>query len=299
MTDEIIQLVKSKELTPEQALAKALTHSTRLGDIPVNLNSRALLCGLPTMERYQYLLEKEGNLVVMAARPGNGKTSLACQIGLNVSKTGRVLMFSLEMKKEALKKRLLSVLSNVPIKKLSNPLYQDKISAATRELQASRFDVIDDSDLAIHDIVSKTYDEYNREKLDLVIIDYLGMIKVNNEIRATAIAEVARRLKKDIADRLKIPVLALAQMNRSFDGRKTGAKEGEEVRPNLSDIGESSGIEHASDVVMFLHRPYLYDRASPSSLFKVYVAKNRNGEVKDFNLEFSDELTKFFDNGGF
>lgn len=297
--DEILELAKSKEISPKEALDKVLKHSSRLSEIPLNLSSKPLVCGFPTIERYEYLLSNEGNLVIMAARPGNGKTSLACQIGLNTSGHSRVLMFSLEMKKQALKKRLISVLSQVPIKKLTHPSFAGRVKKAEEDLSLYSFDIIDESGLSVHDIVTKVSDEHSREKISLVIIDYIGIIKVNNESRAASIAEVARRLKNDVADRFKIPVLVLAQMNRDFDSRKNLASKDNEVRPTLADIAESSGIEHAADVVMFLHRPYLYDQASPPSLFKVYVGKNRNGEVKDFNLEFIDELTKFVDSGGF
>jgi replicative DNA helicase len=296
---DILDQAKNKEISPKEALDKVLKHSSRLSEIPLNLSSKPLVCGFPTIERYEYLLSGEGNLVIMAARPGNGKTSFACQLGLNVSGHSRVLMFSLEMKKETLKKRLLSVLSRVPIKKLGHPAFASRVKRAEDDLDLYRFDIIDKSGLNIHDIITRVHDENSREKVSMVIIDYIGMIQVSKDSRAQSIAEVARRLKDDLADKFKIPVIVLAQMNRDFDSRKVAASKDNEVRPTLADIGESSGIEHAADVVMFLHRPCLYDQASPPSLFKVYVAKNRNGEVKDFSLEFIDELTKFVDSGGF
>lgn len=295
--DLLYSKILSNELSPEQALDASQKHSTRLSEIALNLNSKPLICGFPTLERHQYLMEGEGNLVVMAARPGNGKTALACQIGLNVAKKSRVLYFSLEMKKEALRKRLLSVISQVPIKKLGFPQYKAKVDEAIELQKGYNFDVIDDPDLTINDIISKVYDEYSRDKIALVIIDYIGIIKVNNDFRATSIGDVAKRIKRDLADKFRIPVIVLAQMNRGFDSRKSAAESKEEIRPTLADIGESSGIEHASDVVMFLHRPYLVDANQAASDFRVYVCKNRNGDVKDFSLEFSCELTKFFDMG--
>lgn len=295
--NQLVSLVEKGQLTPTEAVVRFNKHSTRLNDINIDFISRPLKCGLPTIEKYEYILANEGNLVVMAARPGNGKTALACQIGIEVAKHGRTLLFSLEMRKEALAKRLTSVLSGVAIKKLGLPVNSDRVSRAMRDLSTYRFDIVDTPGLTVDEILTKTYDEYRNEPIDLVIVDYIGIVKVNNELRATGMGEVAKRLKRDLADRLKIPVLVLAQMNRSFDARQASAGEDEEVRPNLADIGESSGIEHAADVVMFLHRPCLVDNTKPANLFKVYVSKNRNGEVKDFNLDFSDELTKFIDYG--
>lgn len=296
-----------------ELLDKHLTHSTTLGDVAANLDVRALKCGFPTIEHYEYLVEGQGNLVVMAGRPGSGKSAFSCQIALNVSEHGKVLFFSLEMKKEVLKKRLLAVTSGVPIKKLGEAVFRERLNKALEQQSKLKFNIIDDSGLSVSDIISKIYDEDNRDKLALVVIDYVGIIKYKGVRRNEEIAEATAKLKKEVADKLKIPVVVLAQMKRGIEDRYARAKmEYEkakqyknseanekllEVRPSLEDLGESSGLEHAADVVMFLQRPYLMDPDQPESLFKVFVAKNRNGEVRDFDLEFSSTLTKFLDRG--
>lgn len=294
----------------KKVLEQHLTHGTRLANIHINTATKPLKCGFPSMEFYEYLVQGEGNMIVIAARPGNGKSAIAAQIGLNVSEWGRTLLFSLEMKKEALKKRLLAVTAGVAIKKLGEPALQAKVAAALERQSHFKLDIIDDMALTINDIITKTYDEHNREPLNLVIIDYIGIIKVDNSSRAISLGEVAKRIKKEIADKLKIPVIVLAQMKRGFEDRyararmeyekakqyPTGANDKiMDIRPALEDLGESSGLEHAADVVMFLHRPCLVDPDANDSLFKVFVAKNRNGEVKDFELEFSATMTKFID----
>lgn len=238
-------------------------------------------------------------------------TALACQIGFNVAKWGRVLYFSLEMKKEALRKRLLAVSSGVPIKKLNLPVYRDKVENALKEQASYKFDIVDDGGLDVSSIIRYINDEMRREPVDLVIIDYIGLVRVDNSNRHVHIGDVAKRLKKEVADKWRIPVIALAQMKRGFEDRYAKAKLEYEkskgyssstpnpkildLRPSLEDLGESSGLEHCADVVMFLHRPYLLDPEEPPSLFKVFIAKNRNGEVKDFNLEFTQSLTSFRD----
>jgi len=293
-------------------LDKHLTHSKSLGDIEINLNVRPLKCGFPTIENSEYIVEGEGNLVIMAAKPGHGKTALSSQIGLNVAEHGRVLYFSLEMSARSLRKRLLAVTSGVPIKKLHESVFASKIETAKNKQSKLKFDIIDDKDLSVTDIISKTYDENSRSKLSLVIIDYIGIINYEGSKKHEGVGIAAKRLKDEVADKLKIPVLVLAQMKSGFDDKYARAKMEYEkakqyptganskildIRPTLEDIGESSGIGRAADVVMFLQRPYLLDPDQPESLFKVYVAKNRNGEVKDFELEFSSTLTKFIDLG--
>src|SRR6185437_10786404 len=191
MTDvlkPLIKSVQSGELTPQEALKKALKTSTRLGDITPKFTSESLQCDFPSIEKYQYLLKDESNLVIMAARPGNGKTALACQIALNVSKHSKVLLFSLEMRKEALYKRLLSVVSQVPIKSLGMAVHTNSVLKATAELASHNLDIIDDQDMSGLDIVKRTLDENRVGKIDLVVIDYAGMIKVNNAYRHTEIA---------------------------------------------------------------------------------------------------------------
>lgn len=294
---DLAKQVLNKEISVEEALEQAHTHSTRLADINVNLNQKPLLCEFPTIEDNQYILAGESNMIIMAGRPGNAKTAFACQIGLNVAKHSRVLYFSLEMKKEALARRLLAVESQVAIKHLGHLLHKDRVHRTIDKLKQYKFDLVDDDSLTIKDILTKVYDENHREKVSLVIIDYIGIIKVDNTMRAISVGEIAKTIKKHIADKLQIPVIVLAQMNRSFDSRYVWAEDKSDIRPTLADIGESSGIEHAADVVFFLHRPYLLDPTRSPSDFKVYVCKNRNGDVRDFELQFSSELTRFFDNG--
>lgn len=308
----IVKAVQLGELSPQEGLNKALKTSTRLGDVIPKFTSESLRCDFPSIEKYQYLLKDESNLVVMAARPGNGKTALACQIALNVSAHSKVLLFSLEMRKEALYKRLLSVVSQIPIKNLGMSVHTNNVLKATKQLADHNMDIIDDQDLSGLDIVKHTLQENRLNKVDLVIVDYAGMMKVNNAYRATEISSAMTLIKQRICDDLKIPVLMLAQMNRGFDDRYSqymlnveksklypNAEERvvSEIRPTMADLADSSGLEHRADVVMFLHRPSLLDKTKPRDAFKVYVDKNRNGVVRDFDLRFSDSLTKFFDNG--
>lgn len=307
---QIFKAVRSGSLDVNTALAKLETASTRLGDIQTSFNSESLDVGFPTMERHQYFLKGEGNLIVMAARPGNGKTALAVQIAMNVARKGRVLVFSLEMRKEALYRRSLAVLSGVAIKVLGSDKNKLRVEKAMEDIKQFNLHIVDEEELTANDIISRAYDEHKKEPLDLVVIDYIGLVKVNQGYRAQEIGAAAKLFKRKLANQLKLPVLLLAQMNRQFEDRyaqyllsaqkaklyaNSPDQEPPEMRPVMSDIAESSGLEHCTDVAMFLHRPSLLDKKEPESLFKVFVAKNRNGDVKDFDLEFNGALTKFND----
>lgn len=310
MDSKIIKAVRSGELDVNAALSHLEKTSTRLGDVEANFSSESLNLGFPTIERHQYFLKNESSLIVMAARPGNGKTALATQIAMNVAKHDRVLLFSLEMKKEALYKRAISVLSGVAIKVLGSEKNKVRVDRAIEDLKGYNLDIIDDEDLSANDIVSRSYDENKAGKVSLIVIDYIGLVKTTQGYRAQEIGQAAKLFKKRLANQLKVPVLLLAQMNRSFEDRyaqyllsaqkaKLYANAPEqgvpEMRPVMSDIAESSGIEHCTDVALFLHRPNLLDKSHPESLFNVFVAKNRNGACADFNLEFNGALTKFND----
>lgn len=310
MDAKIIKSVREGTLDVNAALTLAETVSTRLGDIHTTFNSESLSLGFPTMERHQYFLKNESNLIVMAARPGNGKTALAIQIAMNVARKGRVLVFSLEMRKEALYRRSLSVLSGVAIKVLGSDKNKARVEKAMEDIKQFNLNIIDEEDLTANDIISRAYDEHAREPLDLIVIDYIGLVKVNQGYRAQEIGAAAKLFKRKLANQLKLPVLLLAQMNRGFEDRyaqyllaaqkaalyaNAPEQKTPEMRPVMSDIAESSGLEHCTDVAMFLHRPSLLDKSQPESLFNVFVAKNRNGDVRDFDLEFNGALTKFND----
>lgn len=311
---ELLQAVRDGKISVQDGLKLAEVHSTRLGDIVPNFTSEALSCGFPSMEAHQYIMKDESNLIVIGARPGNGKTAFACQIALNVSTHGRVLMFSLEMRKESLYKRLLSVVSQIPIKQLGNSRHTDRINKGILELSKKKLNIVDTSALNVRDIIQMALDENNHDKIDLVVIDYLGLIAIGGTNTAREYGEAAMLLKKKLADTLHIPVLLLAQMNRSFDDRSSQflmakekarmyAKEGDTQisftppRPTMSDLAESAGLERHSDVALILHRPYLVDKSEPESKFIVYAAKNRNGAVQDMELSFSGSMTTFYDRG--
>lgn len=302
------------ELTPKEILDKSLTHSTELKDLRLDLTQEPLECGFPSIEFHDYLVKNKGRIIAIAGRPGHGKSALAGQIAFNVAKQSRCLLFSLEMDQEALNERFLAIESGIPIKKLGLKIHEDRLRQARKDVGNYRLSIVDDSSLTIDALIRKILDETQRDKIDLVVIDYLGLVDLGeaHKDRAILMGKALNRLKKEVAERLKIPIIVVVQATRGFEDRYAKAKMEYEkakqyptganeeilnIRPSMQELADSSWIEREVHVVMFVYRPCLLNPCVPAKLFKVFVVKNRSGIVQDFVLEFSQELTRFIDPG--
>ena len=234
------------------------------------------------------------DLIVLAGRPGMGKTAFALSLASNAAiNFGRkVAFFSLEMDGEQLVQRILSSraqvnLSNLRSGRLSRDDYQ-KINAQVQPILESKVFVDDNSDLGIMELMSKTRSLKRKSGLDLVIVDYLQLMKTGKEEnRAVAIGAISRGLKI-LAKDLRVPVIALAQLSRK-------AEEKGRERPQLSDLRESGSIEQDADMVWFFERP-VYRTHAEEDKYKaqLFVAKHRNGSVADIDLVFKPEFTTFY-----
>lgn len=235
------------------------------------------------------------DLIILAARPGVGKTSFALTIAANaaIDFNKHVAFFSLEMDGVQLAQRLLCSRAQVDQSKLrSGKLNRDEmnklITYVTPINQAPLF-VDDNADLGIMELMSKTRKLKRQGKLDLVIIDYLQLMKTGGEEnRAVAIGAISRGLKI-LAKELSVPVIALAQLSRKVE------EKGRE-RPQLSDLRESGSIEQDADMVWFVDRPYVRSH-NEEEMYKgeLMVAKHRNGSVKDIKMCFIPQYTTFYD----
>lgn len=295
--------------SPQDIVKQLYRHGRTLQDITVNLNTEPLYCGIKAIERHEYLRKGEGDLVILAGLPGSGKTMMGWQIASSVAEHGRVLFFSLEMSGESLKKRGLVALSQVPAKKLGLPMFKAKVDAALKKQDLLNMSVVDEGELTINSIMQAAMDEHRTSPLSLIVIDYIGMINTGDELRHAAMGKAAEKLKFELAERIKVPVLVLSQLNSDFEGRYSQyllAKEKSKfypdykplknlMRPNLGDLAESKRIGRAADVALFIHRPWLMDKDDNPSNITVFAAKNRHGEAIDFDLEFSRELMYFYD----
>ena len=253
-----------------------------------------LSTGLTDLDRAISGLNKS-DLILLAARPGMGKTSMALNILLEAGKkSGKsVAFFSLEMSREQLARRLISSECFVDNKKLvTGKLTEEdweKVAVAADSLNRSKILIDDDSTVSVADILAKCR---RVDDLGLVIIDYLQLMQsaggrqYSGENRQQVVSDISRALKI-MAKELNVPVLCLSQLSRANESRS-------DKRPMLSDLRESGAIEQDADIVMFLYREGYYDKDTPNpNLAECIIAKNRHGETRTVELQWLPEFTTF------
>ena len=253
-----------------------------------------LSTGLTDLDRAISGLNKS-DLILLAARPGMGKTSMALNILLEAGKKSgkNVAVFSLEMSREQLALRLISSECFVDNKKLvTGKLTEEdweKVAVAADSLNRSRIFIDDDSSVSVADISAKCR---RMDNLGLVIIDYLQLMQsaggrtYSGENRQQVVSDISRALKI-MAKELDVPVLCLSQLSRANESRS-------DKRPMLSDLRESGAIEQDADIVMFLYREGYYDKDTPNpNLAECIIAKNRHGETRTVELQWLPEFTTF------
>lgn len=235
--------------------------------------------------------------VVIAGRPGMGKTSLGMQIGFRVAQFSSKpsLFFSLEMSARELSSRLIAGLARVPKWRLKkgdlNPQDHIRLRSAAVSLERARVRILDRgaTPLSVVAATSRTEAALNGN-LSCIVIDYLQLMpgsdrKENREQNVSANMAGLKALAKE----LDIPVIVLSQLNRSVEAR-------DDKRPNLSDLRESGAIEQDADIVMFVYRDGYYDKPPQTSgASEIIVRKNRDGALGTAVLHFSGETTSFHD----
>jgi len=239
---------------------------------------------------------REGELIIIGARPSMGKTALALGIGEYAAKLGKtVAMFSLEMKRQSLFERRVSSESGVPLGKIKRPdrmTGQDwtDMSATAEALKKRPFYVNDRSSLNINTLRTKVRALKRRHGLRLLIVDYLGLMDGSNpkDNRTTQLGEVTRNLKR-LANELGITVLLLCQLNREVEKRV-------DQMPVMSDLRDCGEIEQDADIVLFPHRP-IHLKPSLGEPWRYYaclrVAKQRAGATGDLNLRYYGPCVRF------
>ncbi|MGL1901226.1 MAG: replicative DNA helicase [Fibrobacterales bacterium] len=235
------------------------------------------------------------DFIVMAARPGMGKTSFALSILANSSVTyGKsVAFFTLEMGCEQLVQRLLCLKGQIDMHLLRTgrlPASEHKKIPITAQMLAESPIYIDEQNgLTIVDLKSKCRILKKQHGLDMIIIDYLqlmsGLKSANN--RQEEISQISRGLK-ELAKELKVPIVALAQLSRDVEKRGPGAK------PQLSDLRESGAIEQDADMIWFINRPNYYDKEFDPTFAELIIAKHRNGPTDTIKLTWIGSHTGFY-----
>jgi len=269
------------------------------------MNNKKELRGLPSgftdLDRATGGWQKS-NLIILAARPGMGKTAFVLSMARNLAVEQRksVAFFSLEMSAADLIMRLVSAETGIHNNKLRQAdltpnEWSDLVEKLTPLIDAPL--IIDDTaGLSIFELRAKCRRLKQQSNIECVIVDYLQLMSGGDSRgnREQEISTISRSLK-NLSKELNIPVIALSQLNRSVESRGVTSK-----RPQLSDLRESGAIEQDADMVMFIYRPEYYkldfDDGTPgANLADLIIAKNRNGGLKDVRLRFIAEQAKFCD----
>ncbi len=306
-----------------------LTETIRQAEIAANSDGHlsGLSTGLTGLNNLLGGMHKS-DLIILAGRPGMGKTALATNIAFYAATTTRtgehaapVAFFSLEMSAEQLGLRILSERSELDSEKIRRgKLKTDEFSQlvdANREINSAPFFIDDTPALSISQLASRARRMKRTSGLGLIVVDYLQLLQaqigIKPENRVQEISNITRSLKA-LAKELDVPVLALSQLSRAVEQR-------EDKRPNLADLRESGSIEQDSDVVMFVYREeYYLSKSEPerkdnettekynerydnwakrlekaAGLAEIQIAKQRHGPVGTVTVQFEGRLTRFHD----
>jgi replicative DNA helicase len=277
-----------------------LTETVNRIDMLYNRDNKNDVIGLATgfvdLDRMTSGLQ-EGELIVVAGRPSMGKTALAMNIVENVALDSKkaVAVFSMEMSGPQLAMRMIGSVGRVDQHLLRTGTFNEddwpRLVDAVGKLNDSKIFIDETAGLNVLDLRSRAR-RVHRESggLSLIVIDYLQLMSGSSggreENRATEIAEISRSLKS-LAKELKVPVIALSQLNRSVDSRQ-------DKRPMMSDLRESGAIEQDADVILFIYRDEVYNKDSPrKGIAELIIAKQRNGPVGQIDLTFLGRHTRF------
>ena len=240
---------------------------------------------------------QRSDLIILAARPAMGKTTLVTNLAYNVATLAKqpVLFFSLEMSKEQLVDRMLADAAGVDSWNIRTGNLSDedfgKLSEAMGEMAEAPIYIDDTPGISVLELRTKARREAHNHPLGLIIIDYLQLLtgsgSKKSENRVQEVSEISRGLKL-IARELNVPVIALSQLSRSVESRTP-------PRPQLSDLRESGSIEQDADMVSFIYRPAYYDpdNEEVANITELIIAKHRNGPVGTVQLYFHPERLRF------
>lgn len=239
---------------------------------------------------------QRSDLIILAARPAMGKTTLVTNLAYNVATIEKkpVLFFSLEMSKEQLVDRMLADAANVDSWNIRTGKLTDedfmKLSEASGELAEAPIFIDDTPGLSVLEMRTKARRKNHEEPLGLIIVDYLQLMQASAAVagnRVQEVSEISRGLKL-IARELNVPLIALSQLSRSVESRTPAI-------PQLSDLRESGSIEQDADIVSFIYRPAYYEPDNPEvqNITDLIIAKHRNGPTGKVQLYFHPERLRF------
>jgi replicative DNA helicase len=236
-----------------------------------------------------------GNMVVLAARPGVGKSTLGLDIARHASiKNGDTsVIFSLEMSRSEITMRMLSAEARVGLNNIRSGSLSDeewgRLAKRMGEISEAPLFIDDSANLSLMEIRAKARRLKQRHNLKLIVIDYLQLMTSGKKVenRQQEVSEFSRNLKL-LAKELNVPIIAISQLNRSPEQRS-------DKKPMLSDLRESGSIEQDADVVILLHRDEMYDSQSRSGEADLIVAKHRNGQTRTITVAAQLHFARFTD----
>ena len=235
----------------------------------------------------------EGDLMILAARPSMGKTTLAVNIAEYVAferKEG-VAIFSMEMSAEQIGYRVISSRGGIPMQKLRSgeltDQEMDQLTWTINRLREAPMYIDETGALSPNDLRARARRLAMRTNLKLIVVDYIQLMQVpgTKDNRTGEISEISRSLKA-LAKELKLPIIALSQLNRGVEQR-------DNKRPRMADLRESGGIEQDADLVVFIYRDWVYNKTSDETQAEIIIAKQRNGPLGTVPLEFHGQWTRF------
>lgn len=239
---------------------------------------------------------QKSNLVILAARPSMGKTSLALDFARNIATKSKIPVgiFSLEMSKEELVDRMLCAEARVGLWELRTGKLSDKgenddfsrIGMAMGRLSEAPIFIDDSGTLNIMELRTKARRLQMEHNLGVIFVDYLQLMEGrSNESRVQEISEISRALKS-LARELNVPIVALSQLSRAVESRNPPI-------PKLADLRESGSIEQDADVVMFIYRKKMYNKELSEDTAEIHISKHRNGPTGIVNLYFDEKNASF------
>lgn len=287
----------------EDTLAGGLVHIRELTQREIEMleaarDTHSTLTGLDTgFQRLNELTSglQPKDLVILAARPSMGKTSLGVNICTHAAlrKHRKVAIFSLEMSADQLVRRMLASEARVDQKRIASGYLAKadwtKLAMAAQSLQEADIWIDDTPGMTVLELSAKARRLKQERGLDLVMVDYMQLMSAGGRFsnRNEEVSAISRSLK-GVAKELGVPLLVLSQLSRQPDRR------GGDHRPQLSDLRESGSIEQDADVVMFIVRPSVYDQdVEQRRLAQLIIAKQRNGPIGEIDLVFQHEYTRF------
>jgi replicative DNA helicase len=290
--NKFLTAVDEDEKSAEQvSLREALTRAVEYTDQAYQKAKEGVIRGIPTgIERFddKHGGLQDGHLYIIGARPSMGKTAVACNIMWGALQAGkRVGFMSLEMPSQDIAHRMISLAGSVPAERMRNGKLDDhdwpRLTSGVSLLNDKAMEIYDGDEDHINDLIHVAMRMKHRNKIDLLVIDYVQLIEGDGNSRTEELNQITRKLKKKIAKRLRIPVIALAQINREVEKRAN-------KRPTKADLKDSGSIEQDADMVILLHREGYYDDTKADNTLEYIIDKNRHGPTGTIWCGWEGEL---------